>query len=183
VAKIDPTTIDQIDPKWYQQYARLVKEVESTYSDFGIRNLDEASMVPPHTWVESLENLVSMTDLLVGTADPFQKTWAFFTRPPKLPRQSPFTYFLIGPCIGSHEKQSSDAERIANFPISFLEDEDEEEDEGDGELTDEKKEASKKSSRLEKRRKGALEDMFGVLGFINRWLLEIKGYQSQYQKG
>lgn len=173
------TTIDSYDNEWYRKHARDVRDLEETYKHyFRVSTLDEARTVEPHTWIESLENQIPMVDLLTGVYSPERKTIAFFTRPFRNQRKSPFGFFLLAPSLGSYEKQVSDAERIKSF--SLIQDEEEEEGEG---REDEEKSGRQGKKGLNKRRKTAIEKMYDMLGSMNAWLLEIKGKQSQYQKG
>lgn len=165
------TTIDSLDNEWYRKHARAVKDLEDTYKNFlRVANLDQAHSVQPHTWVESLENQIPLVDLLMGIYAPERKTIAFFTRPFSTQRRSPIGLFLLAPTLGSIEKQLADADRVRDLPVAYYDDDD-----------DDKEETAKE--RLEKRRKNAIAKMYDMLGTLNSWLLEIKGRQSQYQKG
>ena len=172
------TTIDSYDNEWYRKHARTVRDLETTYKDLRVSNLEEARAIQPHTWVESLENHIPMVDLLMGTYGPERKTIAFFTRPFMSQRKSPFGFFLLAPSLGPYEKQMADAERLYEMPVFWENDEDEEDQD-----SEEEKERKQGKNRLEKKRKNAVEKMYGVLNTLNTWLLEIKGKQSQYQKG
>jgi len=176
------TTIDKIDGEWYQEYARAVQEMETTFKNLRIGSLQEARVVQPHTWVESLDIKVPLVDLLLGLYSPDRKTIAFFTKPFSTQRRSPFGYFLIAPSLGTLEQQEEDAEKIRRVRIM---DEEREGESGEEEESEDKgkQSAATNKSRIEKRRKSALEEMYELLQDLNGWLLEIKGKQAQYQKG
>lgn len=169
------TTIDSYDLEHYLDYAKDIRDLENTYRAYKVGSLQEAGQVPPHTWVETLENTVPLLDLLTGVYAPEQKTIAFFTRPYTDQRYSPFGYFLLGPQLGSHEEQAMDLERLESFVFPQEEDSDKEQ--------EDEKEGSEAKRGLEKRRKSAIEKMYQTLLEMNSWLLEIKGRQSQFQKG
>lgn len=168
------TTIDSYDIEHYLDYAKDIRDLENTYRSYKVANLQEAGQVPPHTWVETLENTVPLLDLITGIYAPEQKTIAFFTRPYTDQRYTPFGYFLLGPTLGSHEEQAMDLERLESFVFEEKEDQEQEDEE-------EEEKGGKKG--LDKRRKSAIEKMYQTLLEMNACLLEIKGRQSQFQKG
>ncbi len=145
-------TVDTIDDSYYKEYAERQLDIAKTLSSIKINHLDEISLAHYHALAGSVEACVSMTDALMGMADPSQKTLAFF-KSCEVPRELR-GIMSLGP--EDPDKQAFIADKILGVPV-------------DG--------------RIDSARKSAIGRMFESLGMLNRWLIEVRLFQTQYQKG
>lgn len=88
-------TIDNLDHKFYIDYARRMQSLESTIQTY---HLDQASSIPLQTQILDLYPKLDEIDLLLGVRIT-QIPWAYFYPPPRYStqRRSPFGFFGILP--------------------------------------------------------------------------------------
>ena len=146
-------TIDKLDLSVYNMYAnrtRLLEQINDQY------HLDQASTIPPQTFLVDNSPRASELDILLGTPAMQRAAWANFTPPPKFSssRRSPFAFFNVVP--------------------SFDNDEEKEERKRDDIICDTEEEENEKKT---------LKVCMKQVKTINEWLKDIVGRMGQFLQG
>lgn len=146
------TTIDKLDISIYDLYAQRQVMVEQINQQF---RLQEAESIPAQTQVLNLNPELTQLDILLGII-PLANPWAYFPKPQKNLRRSPFVAFRVASSIGSLEDQAA----LFNFISSISTESPEEE--------------------MEKQ---AILQCFKQLDILNEWMGFIFGRKGQFLQG
>jgi hypothetical protein len=117
------TTIDNLDISVYRLYAQRTKAIEDTNKQF---RLQEASSIPPQTFVVDTLPKLTEIDILLGVV-PYHTPWALFFPPKSFnkSRRSSFAFWRVVPSLGTPEEQAEDERNLANTPCSTPEEKEE----------------------------------------------------------
>ena len=147
-------TIDNLDISVYNLYALRTKMVEQINRDF---RLEEASHIPPHTFVFDIYPKLTELDLLLGLI-PVRTPWAYFFPPKKfgLLRRSPFTFSRIAPSFRTLDMEEEEMAMLNAIECHTKE---------------------------EKQEKEAIAGCLKQLDKLNEWLTFIIGRVGQFLQG
>lgn len=146
------TTIDKLDISIYDLYAQRQVMVEQINQQF---RLQEAQSIPAQTQVLNLNPELTELEILLGII-PHANPWAYFPKPKKNLRRSPFSAFRVASTLGSLADQAALFNYILAIPTESPEEEEE---------------------------KQAILSCFQQLDVLNEWMGFIFGRKGQFLQG
>ncbi len=146
------TTIDKLDISIYDLYAQRQVMVEQINQQF---RLQEAQNIPAQTQVLNLNPELTELEILLGII-PYANPWAYFPKPKKNLRRSPFSAFRVASTLGS----LADQEALFNYILAI----------------------PTESPEVEAE-KQAILSCFQQLDVLNEWMGFIFGRKGQFLQG
>ncbi len=147
-------TIDKLDLSVYNLYAMRTMMIEQIHQRLP---LDQASSIPPQTFI--VDNFPKLTeiDILLGIV-PLFTPWAYFYPPKKFRdrRRSPFSFFRVAPSLGTLAEQENSEKLLDSVECHSPEEEVE---------------------------RAAIKGCFKQMEQINRWMGYIIGRVGQFLQG